>query len=309
MSLKPAQIAEVKAMGFLLNRGTEEFSGRIVPAGCVFSAADLQVISEIADRFGSGKVAFTTRLTAEIVGIPYENIEGAVAYAAERGLQFGGTGAKIRPVTACKGTTCVYGNFDTQAMAREIHQRYYEGWRDVKLPHKFKIAVGGCPNSCMKPSLNDFGVEGHRAPHYSDEKCRGCKVCQIEKCCPVKAASLKGGKLVIDDTCKTCGVCTGKCPFGAVERHDHVLYQIFVGGTWGKHTRMGTALSRMVEEDEIFPLLEKTMLWFKENACQKERLGAAIDRIGVEKLEQELFSDTLLQRKDEILAAPVKQRS
>lgn len=80
---------KLKAMGFLLNRGTEEFSGRIVPAGCVFSAADLQVISEIADRFGSGKVAFTTRLTAEIVGIPYENIEGAVAYAAERGLQFG----------------------------------------------------------------------------------------------------------------------------------------------------------------------------------------------------------------------------
>ena len=30
-----------------------------------------------------------------------------------------GTGAKIRPVTACKGTTCVYGNIDTQTLELE----------------------------------------------------------------------------------------------------------------------------------------------------------------------------------------------
>ena len=35
--LKPAQIAEVKGKGFLINRGTENFSGRIVPRGTVFS--------------------------------------------------------------------------------------------------------------------------------------------------------------------------------------------------------------------------------------------------------------------------------
>ena len=107
-----------------------------------------------------------------------------------------------------------------------------------------------------------------------------------------------------------CGVCsTGKCPFGAVAKHDKEVYKIFVGGTWGKKTRMGTALSRFVEKEEIFPLLEKTMLWFKENAYQKERLGAAIDRIGVDKMEEALFGDDLLNRKEEILAAPVKERA
>ena len=50
------------------------------------------------------------------------------------------------------------------------------------------------------------------------------------------------------------------------------------------------------------------MLWFKENAYKKERLGAAIDRIGVDKLEEALFSDDLLNRKEEILAADVKER-
>ena len=36
------QISSVKQKGFLRNRGTDKFSGRIVPAGCVFSAKDLE---------------------------------------------------------------------------------------------------------------------------------------------------------------------------------------------------------------------------------------------------------------------------
>lgn len=300
--LTPTQIKEVKKKGFLINRGTEEFSGRIVPAGSTFQAEELKTIAEIAEKFGNGKTSCTTRLAIEIIGIPYEKIEEAIQYAQDRGLYFGGTGAKIRPVTACKGTTCIYGNYDTQKLAKEIHEKYYLGWSDVALPHKFKISVGGCPNSCMKPSLNDFGVEGHKVPQYDKEMCKGCKVCQVERHCPMKAAVLVDGKMEInEEICKTCGVCTGKCPFKAVADHDHVLYQIYVGGTWGKQTRMGTPLSRLVEEEEIFPLLEKTMLWFKENADGKERLGKVIDRVGVEAMEQALFSDDLLNRKKEIL--------
>ena len=308
--IKPADIARVKGMGFLLNRGTELFSGRVVPAGGIFTAEQLDTIAKCAQKFGSGKVAFTSRLAAEIVGIPYDKIDEAVAFVEECGLSFGGTGAKIRPVTSCKGTTCVYGNFDTQAMAKEIHDRYYLGWANVKLPHKFKIAVGGCPNSCMKPSLNDFGIEAHRIPQYDKEKCRGCATCFVEAACPMKAAALnEDRKLEIKEAiCTACGVCTGKCPFQSVAHHNDVKYQIFVGGTWGKKTRNGTPLSRLVEADEIYPLLEKTMLWFKKYAYQKERLGAAIDRIGVDKLEEELFSDTLLQEKDKILSAEIKER-
>ncbi len=55
--LKPDQIAAVKARGFLINRGTELFSGRIVPAGAVFSAEDLRTISEIAEKYGIPVIA------------------------------------------------------------------------------------------------------------------------------------------------------------------------------------------------------------------------------------------------------------
>ena len=71
---------------------------------------------------------------------------------------------------------------------------------------------------------------------------------------------------------------------------------------------MGSPLSRLVGREEIEPLLEKTMLWFKENAYEKERLGKAIDRIGFDRFEAALFSDDLLARKAEILAQPIKTR-
>lgn len=309
--LTKEEITRVKGQGFLLNRGTEKFNGRLIPRGCVFTAKELAAAAECARQFGDGKIAMTSRLTAEISGIPFEKIPQVQEFMErEAGLSFGGTGAKIRPVVACKGTTCVYGNCDTQGLAAQIYDQYYVGWAKVALPHKFKIAVGGCPNSCMKPSLNDFGIEGHRTPIYQAEDCKGCKVCQVVESCPIQVASMVDGKLVIDkERCNSCGVCTGKCPFGAVAKESPCVYQIYIGGTWGKHSRIGTPLPRFVKEEELFPILEKTMLWFKENAYQKERLGAAMDRIGVETVfSQILDSDDLLQRKEEILAAPFKTR-
>ena len=160
MSVTKEQIMSVKGRGFLLNRGTECFSGRLVSIGGVFSADDLKVVAECAEKFGNGKVIFTSRLSAEIVGIPFDKIPLAESFVEGYGMQFGGTGAKIRPITACKGTTCVFGNIDTQGLAKALHERFYIGMRSVNLPHKFKIGVGGCPNSCMKPSLNDVGIEG-----------------------------------------------------------------------------------------------------------------------------------------------------
>ncbi len=307
-NLKHEDVTRVKLMGFLRNRGTELFSGRIVPVGTVFSAEDFKNMAYIAKHFGNGKLIATSRQSVEVPGIPYEKIDDVVTYAEEHGLYFGGTGAKIRPVTACKGTTCVYGNLDTQALAKKIHEKFYTGWGDVTLPHKFKIAVGGCPNSCIKPSLNDFGVEGHKVPELNTELCRACGVCAVEKSCPMKAAKIKNGKISIDDTCLSCGVCTGKCPFGAIGKSTKTLYRIYIGGTWGKRTRMGTPLSRLVTEDEVLPILEKTILWFRENAYAKERLGLAIDRIGKEKTEREIFSDDILLRKDKILKAEILKK-
>ena len=309
MSITKDQIAAVKGRGFLRNRGTECFSGRVVSVGGLFTPAQLRAIAQCAEDFGKGQVLFTSRLAAEIVGIPFEKIPQAEAFAASQGLQFGGTGAKVRPITACKGTTCVYGNIDTQALAKVLFDRFYIGMRDVKLPHKFKIGVGGCPNSCMKPSLNDVGVEGCKTFAFDGELCRGCKKCAVAEACPSRAVSVVDGKAVIDGSqCTHCGVCVGKCPFGAVPKEAASVCRIYVGGTWGKKQRMGTLLSGTFTEAEIPDVVEKVMLWYKENGYAKERLGAAIDRLGIGALEAALAGSDLLDRKEAILARPVLER-
>ena len=303
------QITSVKGRGFLRNRGTECFSGRIVTVAGLFTPDQLHAIAECSEKYGNGKVIFTARLAAEIVGIPFDKIPEAEAFMAERGLYFGGTGAKVRPITACKGTTCVYGNIDTQALAKVIYDKFYIGMRDVKLPHKFKIGVGGCPNSCMKPSLNDVGVEGCRAFSFDSELCRGCKKCAVAESCPTKAVSVVNGKAVIDTSkCTSCGVCVGKCPFGAVPKEAASVCRIFVGGTWGKTQRMGTLLNSVYSADEVPSVIEKVMLWYKENGYVKERLGATVDRIGTDALEAAIATDDLITRKDDILAKPLLER-
>ena len=304
------QITSVKARGFLRNRGTECFSGRLVTVAGIFTPSELHAIAECAEKFGNGKVIFTARLAAEIVGIPFDKIPDAEAFMAERGLYFGGTGAKVRPITACKGTTCVYGNIDTHAIAKVIYDKFYIGMRDVKLPHKFKIGVGGCPNSCMKPSLNDVGIEGCKLFSFSPELCRGCKKCAVSQACPSHAVSVVDNVAVVDaQKCTKCGVCVGKCPFGAVPKEAEPRCRIFVGGTWGKAQRMGTLLAGLYTPDEIPSVIEKVMLWYKENGYVKERLGAAVDRLGTDTLEAALATNDLLERREEILDKPLRERA
>ena len=103
-----------------------------------------------------------------------------------------GTGSKVRPVVSCKGTTCQYGIIDTFDLSEEMHYRFFNDYANVKLPHKFKMAVGGCPNNCVKPDLNDLGVVGQHVPKIIEDKCIGCKTCQIESACPLKIAKVKG---------------------------------------------------------------------------------------------------------------------
>ena len=306
MSITKEDIMSVKGRGFLRNRGTECFSGRVVSIGGCFTPDSLRTLAECAERFGNGKVIFTSRLSAEVVGIPFENIPEAEKFMNERGLSFGGTGAKVRPITACKGTTCVFGNIDTQGLAEVIHNRFYIGMRDVKLPHKFKIGVGGCPNSCMKPSLNDVGIEGCRSFSFDRRLCRGCKKCAVAEGCPSRAVTFSEGRAVVDSgKCTHCGVCVGKCPFGAVPKEAEAVCRVFVGGTWGKTQRMGTLLSTLYTVDEIPDVIEKVMLWYKENGYAKERLGATVDRLGVVALEEAISDNRLLDRKEEILSKPL----
>ncbi len=304
LTVSPADEKRVKAMGFLNNKGTDNFNGRIITVNGKITAAQQRCIAEAAEKFGSGEVEFTTRLTVEVPGIPYDKIEEFQEYIAREGLVTGGTGSKVRPVVACKGTTCQYGLLDSFALSREIHERFYVGYRSVLLPHKFKIAVGGCPNNCVKPDLNDLGIIGQLIPSFDEDSCNGCKKCAIEKVCSVGAAKVVDGILEIDkEVCNNCGRCVGKCTFDAIEDGTYG-YKIYIGGRWGKKVAQGRPLSKIfTDKEEALSVIEKALLLFREQGKTGERFSQTIDRLGFENVEAQLLSDEILGRKEEILSA------
>ncbi len=302
-TIPPEEIKRVKGLGCLRDkRYADVFNVRVITCNGKITAADQRAIAEAAELYGSGEVTMTTRLTMEIQGVPYAKLDDVMTFLNEHGLITGGTGSLVRPVVSCKGTTCQYGLIDTYELSRKIHERFYLGYHDVTLPHKFKIAVGGCPNNCVKPDLNDLGVIGQRVPTVNPDKCRGCKVCQVERGCPIKAATVENGKINIGADCNNCGRCKGKCPFGAlIEYVDG--YKIYLGGRWGKKVAHGRPLDRLfTSEEEVLDMVERAILLFRNEGITGERFADTVERLGFDYVQDKLLNQkidksTILEKK------------
>jgi len=289
--LTAEQINKVKGLGCLRDKRFEDvFNVRVLTGNGKISTEKHRVVAEAADRFGSGEVALTSRMTFEIQGVPYENIPQLILFLNEHGMVTGGTGPKVRPVVSFKGTTCVFGLIDTYSLSAKIHEKYYLGFHNMILPHKFKIAVGGCPNNCVKPDLNDLGIVGCRIFIPDTEKCRGCKKCIPAESCPMGSIELADGKVKLNpDLCNRCGRCLEKCPFG-VFSEAKVGYRVSVGGRWGKKGSRGTFLSHIFEsEEEVLSAVEKAILLFRDEGIKGERFAETVARLGIDYVEKKLL--------------------
>ena len=118
----------------------------------------------------------------------------------------------------------------------------------------------------------------------------------------MKAASVQDGKITIDPAiCNNCGRCAGKCPFGAFGAGTQG-WKVYIGGRWGKKVGRGIPLNKVfTEEEEVLKVVEKTILFYREQGLPGERLADTISRIGFENVERELLSDEIFSRKEAIL--------
>ena len=290
-ALTPEQIAKVKGLGCLrVKRYEDVFNVRVLTGNGKITTEKHRIVAEAADRFGSGEVALTSRMTFEIQGVPYENIPSLIHFLNENGMVTGGTGPKVRPIVSCKGTTCVFGLIDTYSLSQKIHERFYLGFHDMTLPHKFKIAVGGCPNNCVKPDLNDLGIIGCRIFTPDTERCRGCKKCIPAESCPMGAIRVENGKVKLSsERCNRCGRCLEKCPFG-VFAQAKAGWRMSVGGRWGKKGARGIFLSHIFEsEEEVLNAVEKAILLFRDEGVKGERFAETVERLGMDYVEKKLL--------------------
>lgn len=280
-------VKKLKNNGMMQQKSGDLFSVRLKVVGGYVTANQLHTLSEAAKAHGIGHVHLTNRQGIEIPGVPYNELEALREALATTGLQFGVCGASVRTITACQGSLCVYGQIDSQAIAHLVDERVAEA---PDLPHKFKIAVTGCPNGCMKPQENDLGIMGQCFIMRDDGACVDCGLCV--DVCRYGAFRMADGTLIEDGSlCRNCGRCVGICPTAAIQGQE-IGYKVFVGGKMGNEPRFADVLPfKVTSEDTLLDIISATLAWYAANGNTKERFGATIDRVGLPELLNHLETE------------------
>lgn len=67
-------------------------------------------------------------------------------------------------------------------------------------------------------------------------------------------------------------------------------YTIMIGGNAGIRPRIADVLIENVKPEEVLPIVDKIVEYYKQNARKYERFGKMIDRIGIEKVKQDILA-------------------
>lgn len=291
--IHPDEIKRLSAQSILNARGTDLFTFYVVTDNGGLTAAQTRVLVEIAEKYGNNELTFSAQSTIAVRGIPYKHINAVLSLLNQANLTTGGTGARIHPIVACRGTNCRFGLCDTLSLYYTLHQHLYLKYRHIELPHKFKIAIGGCPNNCVKPTLSDIGIMGQVIPALNSSVCRNCTNCSVQSGCPVNAvsASEAGNVHINPDLCTHCGRCVSKCPFDAIT-YTAAGMAVYIGGRSGRKTASGQPLPLLFKtEDEVLGVLERAVLFYKNQGLSGERFADTIDRLGFGTVKQHLLSE------------------
>lgn len=275
---------EMKALGFLLQNDKEHYAVRFLSRAGNFTVEELNNINNIAQEYGQGYCGVTTRLQIEVPWIKDEDAEKVMEEAKALGLRHGGTGQKIRPLVACKGTVYLHGNIDTQAICRKLEEKYF----GTDTPHKCKIGIVGCANNCAKANINDIGIMGRSIPEFNLNNCVGCGLCV--KGCRQKALKIVDGKIVYNkELCVDCGDCIRLCKTNAAVAKEKGA-EIFVGGRFGRGIRIGDSLGKIFNEEEIFSIVDNIMEHYREIGIKGERISTVMDRVGKDNFIAQVLS-------------------
>ena len=276
--------ATLKKGGFMRQKQKNHFSLRLSVVGGQVDAEQLAAITEVAREYGHGYIHLTSRQGIEIPFIRLEDIDEVKEALAKGGAKPGVCGPRVRTVTACQGSEiCPNGCIETERLAQELHNRYF----GKELPHKFKFGITGCQNNCLKAEENDVGVKGGLRVEWKHEDCISCGVC--EKVCRQGAIELEDGLITIDqEKCNYCGRCVFSCPTDAYESTPG--YMVSFGGLFGNTINKGSTIVPLIKDEEtLFRVCDAALDFFKRNANPSERFKFTIDRVGAEKLEQEVW--------------------
>ena len=124
--------------------------------GGVTTAAELRAIADVADKFQIPTVKVTGGQRIDLLGVRTDQLPAVWADLNKAGMVSGHAYAKgLRTVKTCVGTEwCRFGTQDSTGLGIKLERLMWGTWT----PHKFKLAVSGCPRNCAEATIKDLGV-------------------------------------------------------------------------------------------------------------------------------------------------------
>jgi sulfite reductase alpha subunit len=280
------------------------------PAGMHYDTKIIREMCDIWEKHGSGLIAFHGQ-SGDIMfqGANSQQVQESFDALNEIGFDMGGAGPALRTGMSCVGAArCEQSCANEQKIHRMMVNAFLDEMHRPALPYKFKFKVSGCPNDCMNSVQRaDFSiigtwrdnmkVEQDEVKAFVAQKGRKYVVDNVITRCPTQALSLNDDdSLTVDNrNCVRCMHCINVMT-KALSPGDDKGVTILIGGkrTLKIGDTMGTVIVPFMklEKEEDYEGLqefaENVIDFFAENALEHERIGEAIDRIGLANFLEEV---------------------
>ena len=143
-----------RAHGNIQKDGTYSVVPRMFGGLC--TPDQLRAIADVAEKYQVPEMKVTGGQRIDLFGVKKEDLPAMWKDLTEAGFVSGHAyGKALRTVKTCAGKNwCRFGTQDSTGLGVKLEELTWGSW----MPHKFKLAVSGCPRNCAEATIKDFGV-------------------------------------------------------------------------------------------------------------------------------------------------------
>ena len=143
-----------RAHGNIQKDGTYSVVPRMFGGLC--TADQLRAIADVSDKYQVPEMKVTGGQRIDLFGVKKEDLPEMWKDLTDAGFVSGHAyGKAMRTVKTCAGKTwCRFGTQNSTGLGVKLEELTWGSW----MPHKFKLAVSGCPRNCAEATIKDFGV-------------------------------------------------------------------------------------------------------------------------------------------------------
>ena len=143
-----------RAHGNIQKDGTYSVVPRMF--GGLVKPNELRAIADVCDKYDVPEMKVTGGQRIDLFGVKKEDLPPMWKDLSDAGFVSGHAyGKAMRTVKTCAGKTwCRFGTQNSTGLGVKLEELTWGSW----MPHKFKLAVSGCPRNCAEATIKDFGV-------------------------------------------------------------------------------------------------------------------------------------------------------